>query len=129
MTAKSGSPKTTEPPAELRGVIDSLEDEVASVVFDDDQRLDWPRRYLPQDAKAGDAVIVRAGTPGEARWRGKADRSKRITLAPAQSLKWPASLKAGEVSLSIEVDAGDTAARKDRVRGLIDDLFSKNSAN
>ena len=111
--------------SELRGVIDSLEDEVAIVVFDDDQRLDWPRRYLPQEAKAGDAVVVRVDTPDEARWPCKAERSKRITLAPAQSLKWPASLKAGELSLSIEIDADDTAARKERVRGLIDDLFSK----
>ena len=113
--------------SELRGVIDSLEDEVAIVVFDDDQRLDWPRRYLPQAAKAGDAVIVRVDTLDEARWPGKADRSKRIALSATQALKWPASLKAGEVSLSIEVDAGDTAARKERVRGLIDYLFSKSS--
>ena len=127
MAAKSELRKTAGTPAELRGVIDSLEDEVAIVVFDDDQRLDWPRRYLPTEAKAGDAVIVRADTPNEARWPGNADRSRRITLAPAQSLKWPASIKAGAVSLSIEVDAGDTAARKERVRGLIDDLFSKNS--
>jgi len=127
MAAKSELRKTAGTPAELRGVIDSLEDEVAIVVFDDDQRLDWPRRYLPPEAKAGDAVIVRADTPNEARWSGKADRSRQITVAPAQSLKWPASIKAGAVSLSIEVDAGDTAARKERVRGLIDDLFSKNS--
>ncbi len=129
MDAKSENQKTTGTPAELRGVIDSLEDEVAIVVFDDDQRLDWPRRYLPQDARAGDAVIVRVAAPNEARWPGKADRSRQITFAPAQSLKWPASLKAGEVSLSIEVDAGDTAARKERVRGLIDDLFSKSSTS
>jgi hypothetical protein len=127
MAAKSELRKTAGTPAELRGVIDSLEDEVAIVVFDDDQRLDWPRRYLPQAAKAGDAVIVRVDSPDETRWPGQADRAGQIVLSPGQSINWPTSLKAGKVSLSIEVDAGDTAARKERVRGLIDDLFSKNS--
>jgi hypothetical protein len=117
--------KKSNVPAEMRGVIDQIEGEIAVVVFDDDQRLDWPRRYLPADARAGDAVIVRVAEAHAARWSGQADRSGRITLLGEQVLHWPGVIEAEPLSLAIDVDAGDTTARKARVRGLIDDIFKK----
>jgi hypothetical protein len=125
MPKKSRSANPPARPAELRGVIDQIEGEIAVVVFDDDQRLDWPRRYLPPEAKAGDAVIVRVAEAHESRWSGQSDSSGRITLANAQTLQWPGAIDAAPVALDVAVDAGDTAARKERVRSLVDDIFKK----
>lgn len=125
MPTKSRSKKSSAKPAELHGVIDQIEGEIAVVVFDDDQRLDWPRRYLPPEAKAGDAVIVRVAEAHESRWSGRSDSSGRITLANAQTLQWPGAIDAATVALDVAVDADDTAARKERVRSLVDDIFKK----
>jgi hypothetical protein len=109
--------------AELRGAIDQIEGDIVVVVFDDEQRLDWPRRFVPEDAKSGDAVIVRLSPADDARWSGESKAGK-IALGN-QSLQWPSEIAAGPIALSIEVDAEDTAARKERVRGLVDDIFKK----
>jgi hypothetical protein len=109
--------------AELRGAIDQIEGEIVAVVFDDDQRLEWPRHFVPEDAKSGDAVIVRIAPVDDAHWSGEGKAGK-ITLAK-QVLQWPGEIAAGPIALSIEVDAEDTAARKERVRGLIEDIFKK----
>ncbi len=115
--------KTT--PAELRGVIDQIEDDFLVIAFDDEQRLDWPRRYAPENARSSDAVIVRLVAPDEAHWPGESDGRGTITFGKHQVLRWPGELAAGPVALSLKVDAEDTAARKERVRGLIDDIFKQ----
>ncbi|HTP11720.1 MAG TPA: hypothetical protein VMP08_25880 [Anaerolineae bacterium] len=109
--------------AELRGAIDQIEGDIVVVVFDDEQRLDWPRRFVPKEAKSADAVIVRTVSADDAHWSGAAEAGQ-ITLGK-QSIKWPGEIAAGPIALSIEVDAEDTAARKERVRGLVDDIFNK----
>ena len=105
---------------ELRGVIDRFEGELAAIVFDDEQRLDLPRDQLPEGAKSGDAVVVRVG---EGAVRGKWGRGRKIKLENGQSIKWPGERGEGEVWLSIEIDAEDTAARRQRVKSLLDDIF------
>lgn len=42
----------------LRGVIDRYEGDYAVLVFDDGQRLLWPREQLPAGAREGVAVVV-----------------------------------------------------------------------
>jgi hypothetical protein len=124
MPGKARSRKVQkEARAELRGAIDQIEDDIVVVVFDDNQRLEWPRRYAPADAKAGDAVIVRVVPADEAHWSGEGAAGK-ITLG-RQVLQWPGEITAGPLALALEVDAADTAARKERVRGLVDDIFSQ----
>ncbi len=120
---KSG--KSTAQSTELRGVIDQIEGDVLVVVFDDEQRLDWPRRYAPQDAHSSDAVIVRLTPPDAAHWSGESDAGGKIALGQQQSLQWPGEIVSGPVALTMEIDAEDTAARKERVRGLIDEIFKK----
>jgi hypothetical protein len=109
--------------AELRGAIDQIEGDIVVVVFDDDQRLEWPRHFVPEDAKSGDAVIVRIAPVDDAYWSGEGEAGK-MTLGK-QALQWPGEIAAGPIALSIEVDAEDTTARKERVRGLVDDIFKK----
>ncbi len=111
--------------AELRGAIDQIEGDVVVVAFDDEQRLDWPRRFVPQDAKASDAVIVRTVTADDDHWSGESNSGK-ITLGK-QAIQWPGTIEDGPIALSLEVDAEDTAARKERVQGLINDIFKKKS--
>jgi hypothetical protein len=124
MPGKSKSKKAVkEPRAELRGAIDQIEGEIVVVVFDDDQRLDWPRRFVPEVAKSGDAVIVKVTPADEAHWSGESEAGK-ITLGK-QSIQWTGEIAVGPIALSIEIDAEDTAARKERVRGLVDDIFKK----
>ena len=112
---------------ELRGVIDRLEGDVAAIVFDDEQRLDLPLSELPEGARAGAAVVMRvaeAGTlrGGQAR-RGSWGRSRAIKLEDGQSIKWPGKRGKGDVWLTIELDEEDTAARTQRVKSLLDDIF------
>ncbi len=109
--------------AELRGVIDQIDGDIVVVVFDDEQRLDWPRRYVPDAAKSGDAVIVRVVPADDALWSGTG-QAGQITFGK-QSLQWPGETGGEALALAIEIDAADTAARKERVRGLVDDIFSK----
>ena len=115
--------KKKDAPGEWRGAIDQIEGEIVVVVFDDEQRLDWPRRFVPKEAKSGDAVIVRVAPADDAHWSGEGGAGQ-ITLGQ-QTIEWPAEVAAEPVSLSIEIDAADTVARKERVRGLVDDLFKK----
>ena len=105
MSSKSKTQRAKEPAVELRGVIDQIEGDIVVVAFDDEQTLDWPRRFVPEEAKSGDAVIVR--------------------VVPVDATYWSGEIAAGSSALSIEIDAADTAARKERVRGLIDDIFKK----
>jgi hypothetical protein len=112
--------------AELRGAIDQIEGDIVVVVFDDEQRLEWPRRFVPDGARSGDAVIVRVVPADDAHWLGEGEAG-RITLGK-QTIQWPGTkVAAGPIALSIEIDAADTAARKERVRGLVDDIFKKKS--
>jgi hypothetical protein len=115
--------KIKDAPVELRGVIDQIEGDIVVVVFDDEQRLDWPRGFAPEDAKSGDAVIVRIAPADDVHWSGDSEAGK-IALGK-QAIQWPGEIAAGPIALSIEVDAEDTAARKERVRGLVDDIFKK----
>ena len=115
--------KATAKPSELRGAIDQIEGDIVVVAFDNEQRLDWPRRFVPAEVKSGDAVIVRVVPADDAHWSGKSEAGK-IALGK-QAIRWPGEIAAGPVSLSIEVDAEDTAARKERVRKLVDDIFTK----
>jgi hypothetical protein len=122
MPGKKAS-KSKVGPTELRGAIDQIEGDIVVVVFDDEQRLDWPRRFVPEEAKSGDAVIVRVVPADDAHWLGDGEASK-ITLGK-QAIQWPGEIDAGRMGLAIEIDAEDTAARKERVRGLVDDIFKK----
>ncbi len=114
-----------ESSVELRGAIDQIEGDVVVVAFDDEQRLDWPRRFVPKDVKASDAVIVRTVKADDAHWSGESNGGQ-ITLG-GQTLQWPGKIEDGPIALSLEVDAEDTAARKERVQGLINDIFKKKS--
>ncbi len=127
MPGKSkGKKQAQEAPSELRGVIDQIEGDIVVVVFDDEQRLDWPRRFVPEGAKSGDAVVVHTVPADEAHWSGEGEASGKIALGK-QSIQWPSGFNLGPIGLAISVDAEDTAARKERVRGLVDDIFKKKS--
>ena len=107
---------------ELRGVIDRFEGNLAAIVFDDDQRLDLPRDHLPAGAQTGDAIVMRIGDTG---LRGQWSQSGKIELSDGQSIRWPGARGKGEVRVSIAIDADDTAARKKRVKSLLNDIFKK----
>ena len=107
---------------ELRGVIDRFEGSLAAIVFDDDQRLDLPRDHLPAGAQNGDAIVVRIGDTG---LRGQWSQSGKIELSDGQSIRWPGERSTGDVRLSIQIDAGDTEARKKRIKSLLGDIFKK----
>jgi hypothetical protein len=125
MPGKAKSKKAVkEPRTELRGAIDQIEGDIVVVVFDDDQRLDWPRRFVPEEAKSGDAVIVKVASADEARWSGEGEATGKILLGK-QTIQWSGEIAAGPIGLAIAIDAEDTAARKERVRGLVDDIFKK----
>jgi len=127
MPGKSKSrKKAPESPLELRGAIDQIEGDIVAVAFDDEQTLDWPRRFVPEDAKSGDAVIVRITPADDAHWSGEGEAEGKIAFGK-QTIQWPAEMAVGPIALSIEVDAEDTAARKARVRGLVNDIFKKKS--
>jgi hypothetical protein len=93
----------TASPASRRGVIDQFEGDLAVIVFDDNEQLVVPRTTLPANARVGDVVTVSppAAKPGMA-------SAQDVPAAP-----------------SIEVDADETAASKERIRGLLDDIFKK----
>ena len=48
-------------PFSLRGVFDRYEGDYAVLVFDDGQRLLWPREQLPSGAREGVAVTIALG--------------------------------------------------------------------
>jgi hypothetical protein len=85
--------------SELRGVIDSIEGDWAVIVLDDDRRIEAPRSQLPEHARVGDAVVVRVDQAGD--------------------------LDTTSARMAIEVDAEDTAARKARVKSILNDIFKK----
>ncbi len=119
--------KTSESEAklkELRGAIDQIEGDIVVVVLDDEQRLDWPRHFVAKEARSGDAVIVKVIPADNAHWTGEGEATGKIALG-RQTVQWPGAIAAGPVGLSITLDADDTAARKERVRGLVDDIFKK----
>ena len=117
--------KSKAKPTELRGVIDQIEGDFLVIAFDDEQRLDWPRRFAPPEAKSSDAVTVRLTSVDDTHWSGESDEQGKIILGKHQALNWPGKIAAGPIALTLEIDAADTAARKERVRGLIDDIFKQ----
>jgi hypothetical protein len=123
MPGKAKSKKVgKDAPVGLRGAIDQIEGDIVVVALDDGQRLDWPRRFAPEEARSGDAVIVKVIPADDAHWSGAGEAAGEIALG-RQTLRWPGRIAAGPVGLSIAIDAADTAARKERVRGLVDDIF------
>lgn len=106
---------------ELRGAIDRFEGDLAVVVFDDGQQLDLPRAGLPAEARPGDVVVARVRAAGM--WHGAWQAGGVFVLDDNQALDWPRGPESGEGWLVLEIDAKDTAARRKRIRGLLDDLF------
>ena len=84
------------------GVIDQFEGDLAVIMFEGDEQLVVPRSTLPPNARAGDVVTVSMPTskPG---------------MTSAQAAAAP----------SIEIDADETAASKEHIRNLLDDIFKK----
>ena len=121
--------------AAVRGVIDRFEGDYAILVLDDEQQLDWPRSTLPDDVRPGVAVVLSLtlGIRCAPHWRGELSTHEEtggwvIRMADGQSLRWPTALDpmaqaGGSVSLQLMVDAEDTAARRQRVADLLDDIF------
>lgn len=108
-------------PKALRGVIDRFEGDLAVVVFDDGQQVDLPRAGLPAEARSGDVVVARARAAGM--WHGAWRAGGVLVLDDDQALDWPGGPDSGEAWLTLEIDAKRTAARRKRIRGLLDDLF------
>ena len=109
--------------SEVRGVIDHFEDDLAVIVFDDQRRVDIPLHQLPEGARVGDAIVLRIGDAGVR--QQEAGQAGAVRSIDAQSVQWPADLEPGEAPVSIEIDAEDTAARKQRVQSLLGDIFKK----
>src|SRR5512147_2269646 len=84
--------------ASRRGVIDQFEGDLAVIVFEADEQLVVPRSTLPANARVGDTVTVSVPT-------------LKAGMAGAQ---------AASATPSIEVDADETAASKERIRNLLD---------
>jgi hypothetical protein len=90
-----------------RGVIDQIEGDLATIVFDDNEQMVIARDLLPANARSGDVVTVNLP-------------DSSVADAAAQSFS------VGESAApSIEVQADDTAASQQRVRDLLDDIFKK----
>lgn len=98
--------RTTHPEepsaALLRGVIDQIDSNIATILFDDDRRVEWPISRLPANAKVGTVIRV-----------------------PASALTSAAFAADDAGAPSIKVDDADTEASKQRVRNLLDDIFKK----
>src|SRR5512140_1207619 len=102
--SKNKTRHLTEKPAGRRGVIDQIEDGLATIVFDDNnEQLVVKIETLPPNARAGDVVTINPPT---------ADANAE-------------ALDEGAASPTIEVDSAETEAAKERVRNLIDDIFKK----
>lgn len=94
--------ESTATPTGRRGVIDQIEGDLVTIVFDDNnEQLVVDRRTLPPNSRVGDVVTLK--TPD-------------ATIG-AQA--------AGAAEPTIEVDSAETEAAKERVRQLIDDIFKK----
>jgi hypothetical protein len=107
MSSSTPASASASQPAGKRGVIDQLEGDLATIVFDDNEQLVIARNLLPANARSGDVVMVRLPDSGEAD-------------AAAQSFSVGAA-----ATPSIEVQADDTAASRQRIRDLLDDIFKK----
>ncbi len=110
----------------LRGAVDRFEESLAVIAFDDEQQLALPRAQMPEGARAGAAVVARLGPSGT--WHAVWRDDGTIALDDGQSLRWPGPAGSGETWLTIAVDAADTAARQERVRGLLGDIFGESSS-
>jgi hypothetical protein len=133
-------------PIVLRGVIDSLEDDWALIVLDDEQRLDWPRERLPADLSSGMAITLNLKEVKEkaqeaadvqaqergGKWegviavRGQAGEQRLSVQLGEQCLIWPSAsgFSSGDaVVVWMKGDAGDTERRFQQIRDLVDDLF------
>ncbi len=84
-----------------RGVIDQFEGDLAVIMFEGDEQLVVPRSTLPPTARPGDVVTISAPVT-------------HAGLASAQA-----------AAPSIDVDAAETAASKQHVRDLLDDIFKQ----
>jgi hypothetical protein len=123
----------------VRGVVDRIEGDLAVLVLDDGQQLNWPLAKLPADVRPGIAVVLSLAQAGETvisaqvagGWQGemKTVGGKRVIhLDDGQQLEWPSGVTAlaqssGQVSLQLTADAEDTEARRKRVSNLLDDIF------
>jgi hypothetical protein len=137
---------------DVRGVIDRFEGEDAVLVLDDGQSVNWPRCALAPGAAQGTAVWLTLSFEGSpvdggraradvspspsgaaARLPARANRDAQtgqwvLTLPDGSDLRWPADAEvaaqaAVAVTLELTPDAADTAARRRRVTGLLDDVF------
>jgi len=106
MPSSNPSTPPASQPAGKRGVIDQIDGDLVTIVFDDNERLVVARQTLPTNARSGDVVTVRLPAAGAAD-------------ASAQSFA------AASAAPSVEVQAEDTAASQQRVRDLLDDIFKK----
>ena len=106
MPSSNPSTPPASQPAGKRGVIDQIDGDLVTIVFDDNERLVVARQTLPTNARSGDVVTVRLPAAGAAD-------------ASAQSFA------AASAAPSVEVQAEDTAASQQRIRDLLDDIFKK----
>lgn len=130
----------------VRGVIDRFEGNYAVVVLDDEQLLDWPRAYLPADVQSGQAVVLRLVTTAAAGaaaiaaqvtagWPARLTTDEQsggplLRLEGGQTLRWPLPVEVSsqtevEYHLTLTEDAEDTAARRQRVASLLEDIFGE----
>ena len=98
---------SSEPTCRPRGVIDQIDGDLVTIVFDDNERLVVARQTLPANARSGDVVTVRLP-------------DSRAADAPAQPFAAESS-----AAPTIEIQADDTAASQQRIRNLLDDIFKK----
>ena len=89
--------------ASRRGVIDQFEGDLAVIMFEADEQLVVARSTLPPNARGGDTVTV--GMP-----------TLTAGLAGAQ---------AASAAPAIVVDAAASAASKEHIRNLLNDIFKK----
>lgn len=92
-------------PDNRRGVIDQMEGDLATIVFDDNQQFVVQRDQLPSNARVGDVVVIGV---------------KPKTALAAQALD-----AESEPEPSAEIDVHETEAAKQRVRDLINDIFKR----
>lgn len=106
MSSSNVSSAATNRPGGKRGVIDQIEGDLATIVFDDNEQLVIARSLLPSTARSGDVVTV--------------------DVPPASAADAAAqSFSLGAAAPTIEVQPDDTAASQKRVRDLLDDIFDK----
>lgn len=102
----ANSTSSVNQPARKRGVIDQLEGDLATIVFDDNEQLVIARNLLPANARSGDVVMV------------------NVPTAPAGDAA-AQSFSVGAATPEIEVQPEETAASQKRVRDLLDDIFKQ----